>query len=537
LRNVYSVLLHGRGRSFFLCLCLFAAAGIAVSCGSAPIDPRTLIPADALIYLETRDLGRTVAAITENPRFAEISAKKPDLRAINGIEMAVAVTGIETSEQQIADENSVLSFQPRFVAVAETRYWNFQVIHFVEEELGLFISEVYGGEALLETSERHGGRYFIWTSKDGRKAFALVLGSLVLFGNDESAIERCLAVRSGEFDAISKNPKITDSDRLAFGYVSPDGVAQIANVAGVALAKSSSEEAEVQSFIARVLPDLLRNTVMDTTWTATAADTGIEDMLIFSTNPEIAAVLNETLVPTGNPDRDLAAFVPSESVSVTRYDMRDPQVAWRSVLLTAQKAAGTVSGEVIGALASSLFEPYGVDDPELFLASVGPTLFTAHFDAEGETAVSIALVKDPARLKRSIAKEIELTKLPEKEGNAEIWRSVDGDVGVAFLDGVAVTGAIESVLKCVRAKQSGENILKSGRFQAFFASNAVAVTAGNDTDSAARIADVIGERTAPNLRLLLPFVTETRLNKRGVERRTISDFGLIGSIIAQLASE
>jgi hypothetical protein len=308
-------------------------------------------------------------------------------------------------------------------------------------------------------------------------------------------------------------------------------------VAGVALAKSSSEEAEVQSFVARVLPDLLRNTVMDITWTASATDTGIEDMLTFSTNPEIAAVLNETLVPTGDPDRELAAFVPSESVSVTRYDLKDPQIAWRSVMLTTQKAAGAVSGGIIGAFASGLFEPYGVDDPELFLASVGPTLYTAHFDAEGETAVAIAFVKEPARMKSSIAKQIELTKLPEKDGNAEIWRSGDGDVGVAFLDGAVVSGAIESVLKCVRAKQSGENILKSVRFQALFASNAAAVTAGSDIDSAARIADVLGERTAADLRVLLPFMTETRFNQRGVERRTVSDFGLVGSIIAQLANE
>jgi hypothetical protein len=35
----------------------------AFSCGSKPIDPRTVIPGDSLIYLETSDLGRALSAI------------------------------------------------------------------------------------------------------------------------------------------------------------------------------------------------------------------------------------------------------------------------------------------------------------------------------------------------------------------------------------------------------------------------------------------------------------------------------------------
>jgi hypothetical protein len=150
----------------------------------------------------------------------------------------VAVTGFETKEQPVSEENSVLNFTPRFVAVLDTNAWNFQAIKFTEEKLGSFINDVYGGDVLLETSDKPDGKYFVWTANDGRKAYGLVKGSVVFFGNDESSIEKCLAVKRGESDSISKNPKVTNGDRLAFGYVSSDGLAQIANIAGALAGKT-----------------------------------------------------------------------------------------------------------------------------------------------------------------------------------------------------------------------------------------------------------------------------------------------------------
>jgi hypothetical protein len=401
-----------------------------------------VIPADSLVYLETQDLGKAVGVVVNNPKLREAATSIPELSIINGMEMAVAVTGFETSEQAVTEENSVLNFQPRFVAVLETHKWNYQVIGFVEEKLGLFISEAYGGEATLETSDKHGGKYFAWSGQDGRKAYALVIGSLIFFGNDESAIGKCLAVQRGEAEGIANNPKISTGERLAFGYVSPDGVAQIANIAGISLAKQSSEEGDVQSFIARVLPELLRNSLKEATWTATETDHGIADDYVIGLKDDVSKVFGETIVPSGTKsDAKVTAALPTAAVSFTRYDLRDPQIAWRSVLLSAQKLTDQATGNILLAFSSSLFEPYGIDDPETFLSAIGPIVHTVKFDESGDKVLVIATVKDAEKVKRSLAKEIDFKKPPERIGNADSWLSQDSDVRVMFDGTTLIVGS------------------------------------------------------------------------------------------------
>jgi len=506
------------------------------SCGSKPTDLRTIIPADSLIYLESDDLGAVINAITERPAFREAAQGIPNLSALNGVKLAVAVTGFETKEQAVTEENSVLNFTPRFVAVLETNAWNYQAIKFTEEKLGSFIDDVYGGEVLLETSDRHDGKYFVWTAEDGRKAYGLVQGSVVYFGNDESSIEKSLAVKRGEVESISNNPKVTRGDRLAFGYVSPDGVAQIANIAGLSLAKQSSEEGEVQSFVAGVLPEILRNSLKEATWTATKSDEGIVDSFTISMNPEVAAVLNETLIPSRKPAIELPQLVLEDAVSVTRYHLQDPQVAWRSLVLSAGKTTDPASGSLIVNFSDGLFEPYGIEDPEKFLRSVEPELFTVRFDEGGENVVVVAKVKDLATFEQSIANELRTAKAVAESADLTVKKSADGELMLATKpSGVIYLGDTGSVEKLVRAPVgTGYKQLYAKRM---FESDALSATTGADKAAAAKIVSLFAEAKGGDTAADSRFLTETRFSKNGIERRTVSDFGVIGWIASQLAND
>ena len=510
---------------------------LLASCGSKPTDLRTVIPGDTLVYLESNDLGKTLRAITENESFRQIAKIQPDLSALDGIQLAVAVTGFETSEQQLTAENSILNFQPRFVAVVETNAWNWQALKFTENKIGEFINQAYGGEIELETSDKHGGKYFVWTARDGRKAFALVQGSVIFFGNDESAIEKCLAVKRGEADSIAKNPKITSGDRLAFGYISPDGVAQISNLAGIQLAMGASEESEVKSFIARVLPEILRNSVKEIEWTAAKTEWGIDDKYDIELSPVVAKVANETLTAENFQQYDFAEYVPLEFASATRYNLSEPRIAWRSVVLTAQSQTDAQSGRLIAAFSGSLFEPYAIEDPELFLSSIDERVMTVKLDAEGENAVAIANVKNAVDMKKSIAKEINFAKPPEKNADADVWKSEDGELAAAFLGNVVIVGDAESVLKCLAAKQSGENLTKIERFKRFEITTASAVTITNEVGPAAKLVEVFGERKEETRLLEHRSFAATWFDEKGMHRTTLSDFGLIGSIIEQFGKE
>ena len=514
-------------------LASFCLCSIGVnSCSTARADLRSSLPADSLIYLESNDLGALMTAITERPAFREAAKEVPDLSLLNGVKLAIAVTGFETREQPVTDENSVLNFTPRFVAVLDTNAWNFQAQKFTEEKLGSFIDDVYGGEVLLETSDRPEGKYFVWTSNDGRKAYGLVQGSVVYFGNDESAIEKCLAVKRGEAEPISKNPKITTGDRLAFGYVSPEGIAQIANIAGLSLAKQSSEEGEVQGFVARVLPEILRNSLKDATWTATSSSDGIVDTFNVSMSPDVSSVLNETLVPSKVRTELLSNLGIGGAVSVSHYNLKDPLVAWRSLVLSAGKATDPTSGSLIVGFSDSVFEPYGIEDPEKFLKSVEPEIYTVRFDESGENAVAVAKVKDPSMFEQSIAKELKAVK-PVTEADRSVRRSADGELMLMTMpSGLVVIGDANSVEKLLN-KSKGELPFAKRMFE----SDALTATTGVEKALASKMVELIAEPKSSDTAVNSHFITETRFSRNGLERRTISDFGLVGWIISHLEKD
>ena len=523
---------------FSLCLGVSAVSFFAASCGSKPTDPRSVIPGDALAYLESSDLGKTPDAVTGNPKFQQLAKTKPNLSALSGVKVGIAVVGLEASEAPVTEENAIIDLQPHFVAVAETNAWGWQTKSFVEDRLGEFVNEAYGGAIELEITTRKDGEFYVWTSPAGQKAYALQQGSLVFFGNDETAIERCQAVRRGEVPSIAANGKIPEGDRLAFGYVSEDGVGQIANLIGIQLAKGTGEDADVQSFVATVLPQILRNSTKELTWTASKTESGIEDKITIAVDNESATVFNETLVPATAPDNGLASFVPDNTGTATRYLLRDPQVAWRSVVLTAGKKTDETSGMLLLAFSGSLFEPYGVEEPEPFLSSVGSPILTLKLVSDSEDAVVIAPIKDATKIKTSMAKEINFGRAPESQFGAEMWKSEDGEVAVAFVNNFVVSGDAETVMKCLEARSLRAASPNETEFSRQLASsNAVAITVSNDAESLRKLVSTFSAVSDESSPAVLTSVTETRFNRNGIERRTLSDFGWIGSIIQQLANE
>ncbi|HEY8563666.1 MAG TPA: hypothetical protein VIL74_25025 [Pyrinomonadaceae bacterium] len=503
-----------------------------VSCGSPPTDLRSLAPADALVYLETNDLGKALGALIEAKAFQDAAKTKPDFSALSGMQTAIAVTGFEASENQVTAENSVLNFKPRFVAVADTHTWNRYALSFTEEKLGDFVNETYGGEVALDAGEKNGGRSFVWTAKDGRKAFAFVKDGKIFFSNDETALEKSLAVFRGEADSLMKNEALAAKrggaaeDALAFGYVSPDGIAQISNLAGVSTALNATKDDAGRSFIARVLPQILRGSVKEVFWTAAKTGAGIEDTYAITLTPENASVLKETLVPASTAQSNFAEYLPPEVYSATRYNLQNPQIAWRSLLLVAGKNADAVSAKILIAFSGSLLDPYGVADAETFLSAVDSEIWTAGFDAEGEKSVAIVGVKDADNLKKSIA-EIDF----KKPGENDVWKSQDGEISAAFIENKLILGDTESVLKCVQAKQNGQNFTRSPAWKKFSEANSVAVTYGKDATE--KTIEVLGEKKSENLQMLTNYTTETRFNASGIERKTVSPFGLLGRILEQ----
>jgi hypothetical protein len=502
-------------------------------------DMRSLAPAETLVYLESKDLGDMLQSLTQSEAYKQLAVKEKDFSLLKNMQIAVVVTGFETSEKQVTDESSILNFKPRFVMMANTHGWESTAVSIVENQLGKFVKENYGDDVTLEKSAKGEAKFFIWTAKDGRKLFGAVAGSVIYVGNDQTILDKCLAVKKGEAENLLKNESLArarmrvGADALAFGYVSADGASQIANLVGVSVAMNASEDDLVRSFIAKILPTILQKSVTEVIWTARKTEQGIEDKVLFKTDAEVSTVLKETLNPNSNAQFQTAQFLPNEFNSLTRYNLQNPNVAWKSVLLTASKQTDAVSGKILTAVSGQFFEPYGITDAETFLNSVGSEIITAQIDEDGDKTIVIVDVKDEAGIKKSISNEINFKSQPEKLGNANIWKSKDGELTAAVIEGKLILGESESVLICLKAKESGQNFTKNEHFQQITQTSAVTITVSKDTESALKIVNILGNAKDKSKKSPSFYTIETSFEASGIERKTVSDFGLIGTIIEQ----
>ena len=111
--------------------------------------------------------------------------------------------------------------------------------------------------------------------------------------------------------------------------------------------------------------------------------------------------------------------------------------------------------------------------------------------------------------------------------------SKDKSLSVAFIGNILILGDAESVVQILQAKKNGENFTKNAAFQQFANSKAVAATYSEDLDSGAKLVEIMGVRKQ-NIKEFTPiFMTETIFTKKGVERKTVSDFGILGMILEQ----
>ncbi len=515
--------------NFLLVFQLFFSA----ACTAPPTDLRSFAPPDALVYLETNDLGKTLDALAGNKAFLEAAKAKPDFSRLKNVQLAVVVEGFETSENQVTDENAVLDFKPHFAAIAETHAWNWQARRLAENNLNSFVRQSYGEDAKLDKSEKNGGEALIWTAKDNRKMFAFVENSRIYFGNDETVIEKCLAASRGETENLLKSgrefPKAENT--LANGFISAAGIKQIASIAGVSTAMDATEDESGRSLIARLVPALVQNSVKEINWTAAQTEQGIEDRISITTAPEFGQIFKETLASGAKKSAADAEFLPPEVYSATVYDLKNPLIAWRSLLLVAAGQTDAASGNILRQFSGSLLAPYGIADAEGFLSAIDAPVVTAQLDNEGEKSVVVAQVKDKESAEKSIG-EINFKVSPENKFNAQIWKSADGETAAALIETRLILGNTETVEKCLRARESGENFAKNPLAQSIFSSRAAAATFGKDSTD--RVVEVLGELKSENLKMQTSYLTETSFNAQTIERRTVSPFGLFGSIIEQI---
>ncbi len=364
-----------------LCIVLMFFSLTLCSCRKPQkTEMRRLLPNNAIVYLETNDLAKTLEAMSESSAFQQLAAEKPDFSALENIQIAAAITSFETSE-----ENSALNFKPKFVAIAETHAWSWQTVSFADDQLDNFVRKNYGADAKLEKSEKNGGKFYIWKAADNRQVFAFVTGSLIYFGTDAAAIETSSAVKSGNAESLLKNENLSrvySKEKLVFGYVSPDGIAQIANLAGVSAAVKTTEEEGGRAFIARVFCRRFYK-IRQKKLFGRRSKPNAESKINLQCRADIR-IRREFKACIGcfhSNVKHSAEFLPMDFYSATRYNLNDPLVAWRGLLLFTAKNTDALSGKFLIEFSDRLLEPYAISNAEKFLGAIDSEIITAQFDA------------------------------------------------------------------------------------------------------------------------------------------------------------
>ncbi len=527
---------------------VFYAALVISACQSQPIDLRELLPRNTLVYLETSDLAAALNAITETESFKTSSAHNLDFSAVEGVRVAIAVTGLETDEKQVSDSRSILNLKPKFVAVADTNAWSYRVHSLVEDPVNRFVQKVFGEDVKLVKRLENNVQWYIWTAADGRRLFAAVVETQVFFGNDEESINQALSAKSGRAENLSKRSDLDTAyelskNKLAFGFVSTEAIVKISELIGISVAVQQTEDENTRAFISRVLPGIISGTLDQIIWTARPVKAGIEDKLLLKTKAEFAVILNETIRPAANDQARIIKIIPPQAQSVTLYSIKNPQVAFRSILLVAAKNAGAAEGRLISTFSGSLLEPYGIENSEEFLSGAGTEIYTVQLDEEGEKSLVIAAVKDIEKIKSSVSPRIDFIAPPKTLFGAQIWNSADQTLSAAVLDRFLVLGESDGVLQVVanwrRMKSVPAETVNdfSRSFEKFRETDAASYTVAADSDAGQRMRRVFGVKNNGYKPIITWSFVETRYTKTGIERRYISDFGFIGMIVGQFDSE
>jgi len=501
---------------------------------------RSLVPHDAIAFTESRDLAETLDSLTNNKKAKKLTTKPKDFSFLKNTQLAIIIEGFEAIESSTTEENSVLDLMPRFVAVAETHAWNWQTISLVKNQMHNFIVEKFGADTEFRQFEKDSGRWFEWIAKDNRKAFTFVSGGRIYFSNNRNSIVKCLSVKNGTTESLKINESLSKvysiqaENNAAFGYISPNGIVQIADYISILLAFNATESEIGRSFIISVLPKILQNSTSEVVWTATETENGVRDEISMSFDVDSVNFLKDSFSQSAKFDSALLQFVPPDIFTITRYNLANPSEAWRGLLFAIAQNVDSQYRKDFIQLSNNLLNFYAVADAEKFLAVVDSNILTLRFGAENEKSVLIVTVKDTEKIKKSITDQINF-QLPSKVfGTAKIWESEDRQISAAFIENHLILGDSESVYKCLSAKSSGRNFTRNSFFERFSESEATAITFGVDTNSFENLSIILGSEKPDKPDAFGNYMTETFLTERGFERKTVSDFGLIGMILEKL---
>lgn len=541
------------------------------------VDMSAYVPADSLLYLEMNNLPQVVGGLTSTNGWNSLAGPagiKTGLGRVGWFDKLAAWTGIGTADTivysrmqvaaavlglEAADGGQTLNVKPRVALVVETHSSAARTLATIEKNVGNFALRAYDNPR-IEKKEIDGVHWIIWNSPStDRRIVSAMIGSVAIIGNEEKAVEACLAVRRGERPSLSGNLELEEArlrvpynGTLAFAFIPSQGATMLSELVSAIYLGQLSDEAQEQSIAQNLVPQVAKKILGSVAWSTRLAEGRIEDSYFMSVNNDAGARLRSALSPTSSGTLEVTALLPSDTYSVTRYDTRDALTAWRGLSFSISSQLDPLLAIIVPRFLEAALTPYGIEDSDLFLQAIGPSVVTARLENGGHSTVLVVEVRDEKTLRALVLKRLGPTP-PQIEmvGDAEMLSSTDEKRGAAsFVNGHLLMGPKASVRKCLDARQHGDGLSVTRTFEPALGTSSLqgtshVLTLTNDFVPAGDFivfvsSQPLARATPADTKLLdmkldqLSYaISEMNFVEGGIERRTRSTFGLLGTLATQ----
>lgn len=547
--------------------------------------PRTVemagyVPADSVIYLECNNLPALIEGMTTTNAWRTLAGPAGlDVNAgrIGWLGRVATWTGLGPAEKvlfarsqivvavlgvQTAATNGALTLKPRYAVVIETHSSTRRARNVAETRLDEFARRAYGTPRREERPEND-ATWLTWYAPDGaRQIVAAFTGSVVIVGPDADAVRACLEVRRGTRPSLEGSTVLTEmrgrvaaQDALAFGFIAPEGIAQVLRLGIAAYAAPLVlNDSRVAGLVDSLAPTLANKLSGGLAWSARREAGGnggnIEDTYFLLLRNGLAAQLQEPLAIAQNAPDELAAFAPIGANSFSQYNYRNPSAAWAGLNRGLSANTDAVSAALVTRLMAAVWQPYGIDEPTAFLNALGSSAATVRLDDADGGAVTIIKANDINALRSFLPKLLDGTLQRTESYGAEIFRTAQTDGrAAAIAENYFLFGPADRVERCLQARQSGQNLAQQDAFRNAVNNlpSAQAATLTDDKTAARNFLKAVATRNAKGstqdetletaLRGLPYAASTTRLTNDGFEKRTRSAWGLLGVMVGQFAAE
>ncbi len=536
------------------------------------LDMAAYAPADSLLYLEanhplevarvltTTDAWKILENFTGNQQGAAGNAWLQrfvgwtGIGPIESVILARAQVAVVVTDLGATEEADTLRVKPEGALIIETQTAESRIRPPVEKAIKK-LAEITYGKPVFRRATIDGVDFLEWTAPEGaRQIVATIVGSMVIIGNTQQAVQNCLAVSQGRRPSLREDPELKrvrlqlrGEQALSFGYVPAANSARLLSIGVPLLLGRAPANSEFQRLIttgaAKVFGSL--------GWSSRPFMSGIEDRFLISLQPSIVARLKPNFTPI-ELSSQMQQILPADVHSVTYYKFENPLSAWQGVKGAVSSQIDALSAIVFSSLLKSALNSYGIEEPEAFLAAVNAEILTLRMDQDSERSLLIARVRDQAKLRELFAKTMRVKTSRDRKGEPEMMEDPQSEFAASFVSEFVVMGSPADVRHYTdaawnRTLLSDPDKLRKITFFVPFSSAASIVTYANDSDRARRFiiaaiaangGDPVGGNRMDQLLRGLPYsATETSLGEHGLERTTRSPLGQFSTLLPLLIPE